>query len=358
MEKITELFSGTKGKDTYIKEAKKAADIVDKGIEKGDFSDMNEKLGKLSDTNIEREKYVFESPSNLSVIIIIVCSVFLSMIFVCLGCISVGTLIYSKDYYIYAGIGTSVSAVIIIFNILLIVNGIRNMRFCRRYKVYEEILKYKSTEILDDIASYAKLKTEIVINDLKKAVKRKYIPQGHFGKDEIIFMVSDETFAKYQEKQAVYDRYYRKQVEERARMKERSKAMQEIMNSGQRYIDKIHECNDIIKDKKISEKLDRMERVVSMIFHEVDVNPTQADKLGLFLNYYLPTTEKLLEAYIDLDEKEIKGKSLQKAQKEIELSLDTINDSFEKLLDKFYQEKELDIVSDITAMEVIIKQEG
>ena len=72
----------------------------------------------------------------------------------------------------------------------------------------------------------------------------------------------------------------------------------------------------------------------------------------------MPTTEKLLEAYIDLDEKEIKGKSLQKAQKEIELSLDTINDSFEKLLDKFYQEKELDIASDITAMEVIIKQEG
>ena len=112
MEKITELFSVTKGNVPYIKEAKKAADIVDKGIEKGDFSDMNEKLGKLSDTNIEREKYVFESPSNLSAIIIIVCSVLLSMIFVCLGCISVGTLIYSKDYYIYAGIGTSVDTLV------------------------------------------------------------------------------------------------------------------------------------------------------------------------------------------------------------------------------------------------------
>ena len=120
---------------------------------------------------------------------------------------------------------------------------------------------------------------------------------------------------------------------------------------------RMRDCNPMY-DKKISEKLDRMERVVSMIFHEVDVNPTQADKLGLFLNYYLPTTEKLLEAYTDLDEKEVKGKSLQKAQKEIELSLDTINDSFEKLLDKFYQEKELDIASDITEMEVIIKQEG
>lgn len=358
MEKITELSSGTKAKDIYIKDAKKAADIVDKGIEKGDFSDMNEKLEKLSSAKVEREQYVFESSASGGAVITIVFSALFTMIFVCSGCMAGGTLIYSTDYYFYAGIGAGISAVLIIFNIFLIVNSVRNIQFYRRYKVYESILKYKSTEILDDIAVYAKSKMGIVINDLRKAVKRKYIPQGHFGKDELIFMVSDEAYAKYQEKQAVYDRYYRKQVEERARMKERSKAMQEIMDSGQKYIDKIHESNNIIKDKKISEKLDRMERIVSMIFHEVDVNPAQADKLGLFLNYYLPTTEKLLEAYIDLDEKEIKGKSLQKTQKEIDASLDTINASFEGLLDKFYQEKELDITSDITAMEVIMKQEG
>lgn len=357
MEKITDLFSGTKTKDTYIKDAKKAADIVDVGIEKGSFSDMNEKLEKLSNTKIAREQYVFEGATSGSAVITIVFATLLTIIFVCLGCVAGGTLIYSTDYYFYGGIGASTSVGLIIFNIFLIVKCVRNIQFYRRYKVYESILKYKSTEILDDIAVYAKFKTEVVIGDLKKAVKRKYIPQGHFGKDELIFMVSDEAYAKYQEKQAVYDRYYRKQVEERARMKERSKAMQEIMDSGQRYIDKIHDSNDIIKDKKISEKLERMERIVSMIFHEVDVNPAQADKLGLFLNYYLPTTEKLLEAYIDLDEKEIKGKSLQRTQKEIETSLDVINASFEGLLDKFYQEKEMDITSDIAALEVIMKQE-
>ena len=358
MEKITELFSGIQGKDTYIKEAKKAAYIVDKGIENGDFSDMNEKLEKLSGAKVEREQYVFEGAASTESIMTIVVSVIFSMIFLCLGVLAGGTLKYSKVYQLYGIIGVSISGILIVFNILLIVKNVRNIRFHHRYKVYESILKYKNIEIIEDIATFAMLKTEIVIGDLKKAVKRKYIPQGHFGRDEIIFMVSDEVYDQYKEKQAVYDRYYRKQVEERARMKERSKAMQEILDSGRRYIDKIHESNDIIKDKKISEKLDRMERIVSMIFHEVDINPAQADKLGLFLNYYLPTTEKLLEAYIDLDEKDIKGKSLQKAQKEIEASIDTINDSFERLLDKFYQEKELDITSDITAMEVIMKQEG
>ena len=141
-------------------------------------------------------------------------------------------------------------------------------------------------------------------------------------------------------------------------MKERTKEMQMIMNQGQGYVDKIHESNDIIKDKIISQKLDRMESVVSMIFHEVDVNPNNADKLGMFMNYYLPTTEKLLEAYIDIDEKKVKGKSLEKTKKDIEGAIDKIIDSFEGLLDKFYQEKELDIATDISAMEVLMKQDG
>ena len=101
-----------------------------------------------------------------------------------------------------------------------------------------------------------------------------------------------------------------------------------------------------------------MESVVSMIFHEVDVNPNNADKLGMFMNYYLPTTEKLLEAYIDIDEKKVKGKSLEKTKKDIEGAIDKIIDSFEGLLDKFYQEKELDIATDISAMEVLMKQDG
>ena len=141
-------------------------------------------------------------------------------------------------------------------------------------------------------------------------------------------------------------------------MKERSKEMENILSRGQQYVDKIHESNDIIKDKIISQKLDRMEKVVSMIFHEVDINPAKSDQLGMFMNYYLPTTEKLLEAYIEIDEKQVKGKTLEKTRKDIEGAIDKIIDSFEGILDKFYQEQDMDISSDISAMEIIMKQEG
>ena len=76
------------------------------------------------------------------------------------------------------------------------------------------------------------------------------------------------------------------------------------------------------------------------------------------MNYYLPTTEKLLEAYMEIDEKKITRKSLERTKRDIEGAIDKLIESFEGILDKFYQEKELDIATDISAMEILMKQDG
>ena len=55
MERITELFSGTKGKDTYIKEAKKAADIVDHRNTVSDSDDPHDDGCHCKDTSLNDE---------------------------------------------------------------------------------------------------------------------------------------------------------------------------------------------------------------------------------------------------------------------------------------------------------------
>lgn len=366
MEIMNKLFPGGKPKeetdnvkDEYLQEAKEAVDIVNNGVEKGTFSEITKQLDKLPSVNSSHSKYVFENDSSTGYIwrSIALCFLFVAW-YICYIPIYIGTIAYSDEFKVSAFVGIIISAMVFTINIIVVAKKISQMRFNKRYNTYVKYLRFKNIELIDDLAAYAKAEPSEVIKDLNKAVKMKLIPQGHFGRDNLIFIVSDELYENYKEKQAVYDRYYRKQVEERLRMKERTKEMQEIMNQGQGYIDKIHESNDIIKDRVISQKLDRMESVVSMIFHEVDVNPQNADKLGMFMNYYLPTTEKLLEAYIEIDEKQIKGKSLEKTKKDIEGAIDKIIDSFEGLLDKFYQEKELDIATDISAMEILMKQDG
>ena len=247
---------------------------------------------------------------------------------------------------------------VINFNIVTNLTLFTEEMIIKRYSQYETILKYRNIELLDDLAAYTKQSSNKVIADLEYAIKRKLIPEGHFGTDHMIILMSDDTYVKYQMHQTEFDRYYRKQLEERVRMEERSENIQSILNQGNIYIQAIRDSNAIIKDKEISQKLDKMEQIVTTIFHEVDINPGQAGKLGKFLSYYLPTMDKLLKAYIELGEKNVLGSNARKMRKEIEEALDTLNHAFEGILDKFYQEQELDIMSDIAAMKMMLKQDG
>ena len=121
---------------------------------------------------------------------------------------------------------------------------------------------------------------------------------------------------------------------------------------------KIHEANDRIAGAEVSEKLDRMENIVARIFAEVQKNPSLAGNLNMFMDYYLPTTTKLMDAYIEMDSHPMPGQNIQKSKEEIEGTLDTINDAFENLLDSFFKETALDVSTDISVMKNMMRQQG
>ena len=77
-----------------------------------------------------------------------------------------------------------------------------------------------------------------------------------------------------------------------------------------------------------------------------------------FLNYYLPTTLKLVTAYREFSEQPVQGSNIQNAKNTIKQTLDTVNDAFAKLLDGLYQDDVLDISSDASVLETMFAQEG
>lgn len=343
--------------NNYIEDAKKIAKIVSTSVENKDFSRISEKLDDLKEYGSSKERYVFCTKETG---ILSVENIFLwafNILFIAIGIIGIGVFKYSKTYRTLGISELVLSIVVIILNIFFMERIYKEKLFLKRYCKYYQMLRFRRIVITDDLINYSKESKQKVIDDLNKAVNQKLIPEGHFGKDNSIFIVSNEVFEKYKSKQAFYDRYYRKQIEERNRMMERTDEMKNVISQGNYYIDRLQESNKIIKDKIISQKLDRMEQIVRMIFHEVDINPKQVDKLGLCLNYYLPTMEKLLDAYIDICDSQSKNKREAKTKKDIEYALDTLNESFERILDRFYDEKEMDIASDIAVLEVMAKQD-
>lgn len=340
----------------YIKDAEKIANIVTAGVENKEYSKISEEIEELANYGSDKEIYVFNTIGKILLDIENIILYVLSIIFVYTGIVGIGILRYSEKYRVFGIIELVASVIFIAYNIISILKAHKKKKFINRYKKYYGMLQFRKIVILEDLANFSKESKKDVIDDLNKAVEKKLIPEGHFGTNSSIFIISNEVFEKYKNKQSLYDRYYRKQIEERNRMMERTDEMKNIINQGNHYIDKIQESNKIIKDKVISQKLDKMEQIVRMIFHEVDINPKKIDKLGLCLNYYLPTMEKLLEAYIEICDNQVKSKGRAKSKKDIERALDTLNGTFEKILDKFYEEKEMDIASDIAVLEIMVKQ--
>ena len=72
----------------------------------------------------------------------------------------------------------------------------------------------------------------------------------------------------------------------------------------------------------------------------------------------MPTTEKLVNAYRELDEQTIQGENITKAKGEIARTLDTINEAYEKLYDSMYVDVAMDVSSDIAVLKTLFAQEG
>ena len=134
--------------------------------------------------------------------------------------------------------------------------------------------------------------------------------------------------------------------------------VQEVLDRGNAFIAQIRACNDAIPGEEISEKISRMELIVRRIFERAEAHPEVVPDLKKLMDYYLPMTVKLLNAYADMDAQPVQGETIQASKKEIEATLDTLNLAFEKLLDDLFRDSAMDVSSDISVLNTLLAQEG
>ena len=134
--------------------------------------------------------------------------------------------------------------------------------------------------------------------------------------------------------------------------------VQKIVQAGDEYVRRIKAANDAIPGEVISAKISRMELLVDRIFDRVEQNPDSVNDMRRMMDYYLPTTMKLLEAYKELDAQPVQGENIISSKKEIEDTIDTLNLAFEKLLDSLFQDTAWDVSSDISVLHTMLAQEG
>ena len=125
-----------------------------------------------------------------------------------------------------------------------------------------------------------------------------------------------------------------------------------------RYLSQIRELNDRIADREISAKIDQIETITAKIFGIVRKKPERISEIRKFMNYYLPTTLKLLDSYALLEEQGIEGENITASKQQISQIMDTLIKSFEKQLDQLFSSQAMDISSDIEVMENMLAADG
>jgi len=131
-----------------------------------------------------------------------------------------------------------------------------------------------------------------------------------------------------------------------------------IIDRGNEAIAKLRELNGKIRDEYLSFEIARMEKACRSIFDTVAEKPQRVPDIRKFMNYYLPTSIKLLESYLKLSVHNTEGENVRASIDSIKDSMDMIATAFEKQADRLFADENLDITTDIEVLERVMKSEG
>ena len=246
----------------------------------------------------------------------------------------------------------------------------------KRFEEYRQVIGDREYIAIRELAEKTGYPEETVRKDLLRMKRDGLLPRATFDLHRTTIMLTDRAFKQYQEAERA--RKVREQQEGAdsaafsadgsqadaggtadARQNFDADAVESLIRDGNASILRIRRVNDEIPEEDpMSGKLYRLEDICRRIFTQVRRDPSCAGDCRRLMQYYLPTTEKLIRAYAELSRQPDAGENIVGTRNEIMRSMDVINGAFEKLLDQMFQEKAWDIASDINVMKTMMAQDG
>lgn len=253
----------------------------------------------------------------------------------------------------------------IIFSVMLSV-GQKSLGRIKRLKTYLRESGEKTYCPLEQLSAAVGKPRRFVLKDLERLIKSGILPEAHLDEKKTCLMLDKATYRQYLDTQKSFaertqmeaDKALRKQAEADKQMTSLSAEVREMVSMGRGYLKTLQEANLAIPGEVISGKLTKLENVIDRIFETVEKHPKRAKGMERFMDYYLPTTVKLVNAYRDFDAVGTEAGNVALAKQEIEDTLDTIIKAFERLLDDLYADAVMDVSTDASVLQTMLRQDG
>ena len=137
-----------------------------------------------------------------------------------------------------------------------------------------------------------------------------------------------------------------------------NEALDTMIRDGKLALAEMKRLDDNIEDEKISAAIVHLEATSEKIFAHVRQNPDKLPQIRRFMDYYLPTTLKLLNSYDRMGAQGVSGENISSTMNRVENMMDTVVAAFDKQLDSLFSAEAMDISTDITVLENMMAREG
>lgn len=238
-------------------------------------------------------------------------------------------------------------------SVVLLLAGGRMRARTRRYRRIIAELGSCSFCPVELLASHTGQTARKTVRDLRRMIALGLLPEARLVDEESCLILNPETYKHYQQAKQREEEEKRKAAEAAE-----SGSAASLIFEGRALLRQIGACRSTISDGEISQKLIEMETTSEAIFRYVEEHPDKLPEIRRFLQYYLPTTLKLLEAYRKFHDQPVQSEQQKETQKQIESTLDTINQAFLRLLDSLMQTERMNVSADISVMKTMLEREG
>ena len=137
-----------------------------------------------------------------------------------------------------------------------------------------------------------------------------------------------------------------------------SPEVQQIITDGRIAMKEMGRLYKSIPDPEVRKKINELMSVSDKIVRDAIDDPSDVPQIRKFLDFYLPTTIKLLNAYDRMSAQDISGENISGSMQRIEDMLDTTIQAYNKQLDALFANQAADIQMDIESMNAMLAREG
>ena len=225
----------------------------------------------------------------------------------------------------------------------LMAAGSISTRRAKRFRKYLALIGRRESVSVVQLAHAMPVSVRKACSDLQEMLDEGILPAGYLDMSSHELILSDEGLKDEPEPEKTEEA----QEEEPLDLRDDDAVLREIRR-----------LNDDIDDPAMSRKIDRIGQITSKIYGYAKQNPGKEDQLRSFLNYYLPTTLKILKAYARMEDQGVEGENIRTAKARIEGMMDKVVDGFEKQLDRLFEVDTMDITADVEVLERMLEKDG